>query len=73
MIILTLWSIICAIANSVRRAQKMHNISCANCLFFTGNYHLKCPVRLKIALSEKAINCIDYRPKFVSYYDKVNS
>jgi hypothetical protein len=50
-----------AVTDSVRRAQRMHQIPCANCVFFTGDYHLKCPVHPRIALSEDAIDCSDYR------------
>jgi hypothetical protein len=50
-----------AVTDSVRRAQRMHQIPCANCVFFTGDYHLKCPVHPRIALSEDAIDCPDYR------------
>jgi hypothetical protein len=39
----------------------MHQIPCANCQFFTGDYHLKCPIHPAIALSEAAIGCPDYR------------
>ena len=73
LIILTVWSIIGTLVDSVHRAKQMHEIPCANCLFFTGDYHLKCPVQPKAALSEKAINCIDYKPKSVSWYDRINS
>ncbi|MEB3339295.1 hypothetical protein [Okeania sp.] len=66
------WSMVGTIANLVRTAQRMHNIPCSNCLFFTRNYYLKCPVQPKVALSEKAINCVDYQPKSVSWYDRVN-
>ncbi|HLO51969.1 MAG TPA: hypothetical protein VK211_26405 [Kamptonema sp.] len=58
---LLLWSVGSAIADSVKRAKRMHQIPCANCVFFTGDYHLKCPVQPKIALSEEAIDCSDYR------------
>jgi len=50
-----------SVTDSVRRAQRMHQIPCANCVFFTGYYHLKCPVQPTIALSEDAIDCLDYR------------
>ena len=60
---LLLWSIGSAIADSVKRAKRMHQIPCANCVFFTGDYHLKCPVQPKIALSEDAIDCPDYRER----------
>ncbi len=60
LMILLLWSIIAAIADTVRRAQRMHQIPCAHCTFFTKDYHLKCPVQPLIALSEQAINCPDF-------------
>jgi len=50
-----------SVTDSVRRAQRMHQIPCANCVFFSGDYHLKCPVQPTIALSEDAIDCLDYR------------
>ncbi|MFB8793350.1 MAG: hypothetical protein U7126_03750 [Microcoleus sp.] len=50
-----------SVTDSLRRAQRMHQIPCANCVFFTGDYHLKCPVQPTIALSEDAIDCLDYR------------
>ncbi len=54
-------SIGATVTDSVRRARRMHEIPCANCVFFTGDYHLKCPVQPMIALSEGAIDCPDYR------------
>ncbi|MGL5058835.1 MAG: hypothetical protein ACRC62_02545 [Microcoleus sp.] len=56
-----------SVAASVRRAQQMHKIPCANCVFFTGDYHLKCPVHPKIALSEDAIDCPDFRSHSKTY------
>lgn len=56
------WNLGSAIADTMRRAKKMHQIPCANCTFFTSNYYLKCPVRPQIALSEEAIDCPDYCP-----------
>lgn len=53
-----LWS---AVAASVARSKRMHQIPCAHCVFFTGDYRLKCPVRPTIALTEEAIGCSDYR------------
>ncbi len=54
-------SIGATVTDSLRRAQRMHQIPCANCVFFSGDYHLKCPVQPTIALSEDAIDCPDYR------------
>ncbi|MEG4119437.1 hypothetical protein QUA43_18445 [Microcoleus sp. N9_B4] len=55
------------VTDSLRRAQRMHQIPCANCVFFTGDYHLKCPVQPTIALSEDAIDCPDYRSHSGTY------
>ena len=60
---LTIWNVGAAIAQTIKRAKIMHQIPCANCSFFTGDYRLKCPVQPTIALSEKAIDCPDYESK----------
>lgn len=73
LVFLIAWSLFGAIASSVHRAKQMHQIPCSSCTFFTSDYHLKCPVQPKIALSEEAIDCPDYRPQFVSWYDQINS
>jgi hypothetical protein len=54
------WNMLAATRDSLRAAQRMHQIPCADCRFFTGSYHLKCTLHPKIALSEEAINCRDY-------------
>lgn len=59
MIFWQLWS---AVRDGVARAQTMHQIPCAHCKFFTENYQLKCTVHPDAALSEQAINCLDYEP-----------
>jgi hypothetical protein len=41
--------------------QRLHEIPCSHCLFFTGEYNLKCAVHPCNALSEKAIGCADYQ------------
>jgi hypothetical protein len=38
----------------------MHQIPCAQCQYFSGNYLLKCPVHPQQALSEAAIGCPDF-------------
>jgi uncharacterized protein YpmS len=44
-----------------KTAQKMHNIPCHKCQFFTNNYRLKCTVNPYIANTEEAIGCKDYQ------------
>ena len=61
LLFLLLWNLWGAIAATLYRAKQMHQIPCTNCVFFTGNYHLKCTVQPTIALSEDAIDCRDYR------------
>ncbi|WP_086936319.1 hypothetical protein [Chamaesiphon minutus] len=42
--------------------QRLHQIPCHRCGFFTGEYNLKCTVHPYKALSEQAIGCMDYQP-----------
>lgn len=60
LVIAAAWSIWAAIRDGMMRARQMHQIPCADCKFFTHNYHLKCPVHPMNALSEAAINCPDF-------------
>lgn len=48
--------------DAVAHLKKIHQIPCADCTFFTGEYHLKCPLNPTIALSEQAIDCQDFEP-----------
>lgn len=61
-VLLTVLQIYSATRDGVKRAQQMHQIPCANCQFFTGDYNLKCTVHPTSALSEDAIGCMDYYP-----------
>jgi hypothetical protein len=49
-----------AIQDGVTRLKRLHQVPCSRCAFYTGSYHLKCPVHPYKALSEDAINCLDY-------------
>ncbi|MGF1495819.1 MAG: hypothetical protein ACFB8W_03195 [Elainellaceae cyanobacterium] len=60
------WSVWSAFRDGLSRAKQMHRVPCSNCQYFTGDYHLKCPVRPSIALSEAAINCPDFEALDVS-------
>jgi len=73
------WAIVLAIIGntfaavnaSVRRAKEMHQIPCANCRFFTNDHRLKCPVHPMTALSERAIDCPDYRSTRPEFLDRL--
>jgi hypothetical protein len=62
LVLLTAWSIWSTFRDGIANAKRMHKIPCANCQYFTGDYHLKCTVRPTMALSEAAIDCVDYAP-----------
>ncbi len=42
--------------------QRMHQIPCSRCQFFSGDYRLKCSVHPDQAGTEAAILCPDFRP-----------
>lgn len=61
LLLMILWSITSAIASTIANAKRMHQIPCSNCAFFTNDHRLKCPVQPKIAMTEDAIGCMDFR------------
>uniref|UniRef100_B8HSA4 Uncharacterized protein n=1 Tax=Cyanothece sp. (strain PCC 7425 / ATCC 29141) TaxID=395961 RepID=B8HSA4_CYAP4 len=58
-VVANLWSLG---REGVTTVKRLHRIPCANCQFFTHNYHLKCTVHPGMALTEEAIDCTDYTP-----------
>lgn len=48
------------ICTSIKHLQR---VPCRNCQFFSNNAYLKCAVQPSIVLTEKALNCCDYRLK----------
>lgn len=65
--LLAAWGIWSAMRDGVQRAQQMHQIPCAGCQYFSGNYLLKCPIHPKEALSEAAIGCRDFESDQVEW------
>lgn len=67
---LTIWGLltglilaIClAVRDGLERLQRLHQIPCSRCAFYTGDHRLKCTVHPCKALSEDAIACLDYEP-----------
>lgn len=62
-VLMTAWSIWSTIRETAVRTRRLHQIPCANCQYFTSSYHLKCTVHPGIALTEDAIDCMDYESK----------
>lgn len=55
-----LWSIGKTFIRGQTTLQRLHRIPCHRCTFFTDDYRLKCTVHPHKALSEEAIDCLDY-------------
>jgi hypothetical protein len=41
--------------------KRLHQIPCDRCVFYTGEYNLKCTVHPHKAFQEEAIGCLDYQ------------
>ncbi len=50
-----------SISKDWQYVRQLHQIPCHRCIFFTGEYHLKCPVHPYKALNEDAIDCVDFQ------------
>lgn len=60
-VLLAFFLAIClAIQDGITRLKRLHQIPCSRCAFFTGDYRLKCTVHPCKALSEDAIECLDF-------------
>lgn len=59
-VILGIWQVIAATRDGVRHAQMMHRIPCSDCDFFTNEAVLKCSLHPTTAMSENAIDCLDF-------------
>jgi hypothetical protein len=49
-----------AVQDGIDRLRRLHQVPCSHCAFFTHSYYLKCAVHPCKALSEEAIDCLDY-------------
>jgi hypothetical protein len=52
-----------ALVEGWKHLHRIHQVPCSRCIYFTGDYNLKCPVRPCDALTEQAIGCRDYEPE----------
>ena len=58
--IMLCWRLIAIANKAVSHLQRLHQIPCSNCAYFTGDYRLKCTVHPMMAMSETAIGCRDF-------------
>ncbi|WP_199194234.1 hypothetical protein [Pleurocapsa sp. CCALA 161] len=54
------WRSLAVVKQAVQHLQRLHQIPCDKCIYFTGDYRLKCTVNPTVAMSEKAIGCRDF-------------
>lgn len=52
-----------AVQDGVRELRRLHQVPCSQCVFFTGDYRLKCTVHPCKALTKAAIGCMDYETR----------
>lgn len=49
-----------SLRDGIKQVKQAHTIPCSRCVFFTGDYVLKCTVHPSEALTEQAIHCPDF-------------
>jgi hypothetical protein len=49
-----------ALVEGWKHLRRLHQVPCSKCIYFTGDYNLKCTVRPCSALTEQAIGCLDF-------------
>ena len=57
------WKILQVANKGINYIKKLHQIPCANCVYFTGDYRLKCTVEPIKAMTENAIACKNFASK----------
>jgi hypothetical protein len=57
------WNLWLSLHQGSQQIQRLHQIPCSNCIYFTGDYNLKCPVHPLRALTEAAIQCPDHQAR----------
>ena len=60
------WKILQGTNQGINYFKKLHQMPCANCVYFTGDYRLKCTVDPIKAMTENAITCSDFSSKSYS-------
>jgi hypothetical protein len=57
------WAVCLAIQDGIYRLKRLHQIPCNRCIFYTGEYRLKCTVNPYRAFTEDAIACRDWESR----------
>ncbi|ACK70228.1 hypothetical protein PCC7424_1796 [Gloeothece citriformis PCC 7424] len=60
---LGIWRIGQTLKEGLTHLQRIHQVPCHRCAYFTRDYRLKCTVNPVEAMTEEAINCEDFEVK----------
>lgn len=60
LIVLFCWSAWQTCCQGIQQLKRLHGIPCSRCAYFTGDHRLKCTVHPYTALSEDALDCVDF-------------
>ncbi|MEX0270991.1 hypothetical protein AB3R30_17770 [Leptolyngbyaceae cyanobacterium UHCC 1019] len=61
-----LWAIGAAFRDGITQLKRLHSIPCDRCVYYTGCQLLKCTVHPTKALTEDAVECLDFEPVLYS-------
>lgn len=59
-LLLCVWRLGYTLQQGTNYVRRLHQIPCSRCAYFTGDYRLKCTMHPMSALTEDAIDCMDY-------------
>ncbi|MEO1067650.1 MAG: hypothetical protein AAFW95_00790 [Cyanobacteria bacterium J06638_6] len=62
LVLMFVLAILLAVSDGLRRLERLHQVPCFRCRYYTNSPYLKCPVRPIEAGSEAALYCNDYEP-----------
>lgn len=60
---IVIWEVAMAVRQAAMETQRLHQIPCLKCQFFSGSRYLKCALHPTKAMTEAAINCPDYQSR----------
>ena len=61
------WNFWKVLKAGISQLRRLHQVPCSRCVFFTGDHRLKCTVHHSKALSQDALNCLDFEPMTSRY------
>jgi hypothetical protein len=54
------WAVLLALRDAVAQLKRLHKMPCDRCIYYTGCQFLKCTVHPSTALTEDAVDCLDF-------------